>query len=65
MGNHMNEVAHDIGVFVSKDPVAIDAACLDMLQNESGEKLFEGGRATIAHAVEIGLGSDGYELVTL
>ena len=65
MGQHMETVAKDIGVFVSKDPVAIDAACIDMLQNESGEKLFDDGRASIVHAVKIGLGTDQYDLIEL
>lgn len=63
MGQHMEAVAKDIGVFVSKDPVAIDAACLDILQKEAGECLFNDGRASIVHAVKIGLGSDEYELI--
>ncbi len=63
MGQHMNPVAKDIGVFASKDPVAIDAACLDILQKEHGHPIFDSGRATIKHAVEIGLGTDEYELV--
>jgi len=65
MGQHMHTVAEDIGVFVSKDPVAIDAACLDLLQKNSGEKLFEDGRESIVHAVKIGLGTDVYELIEL
>lgn len=65
MGQHMETVAKDIGVFVSKDPVAIDAACLDILQAQSGEKLFEEGRASIRHAVSIGFGTDLYRLITL
>lgn len=63
MGQHMDTVAKDIGVFVSKDPVAIDAACLDILQEEAGECLFNEGRASIVHAVAIGLGSEQYTLV--
>jgi len=65
MGQHMHTVAEDIGVFVSKDPVAIDAACLDLLQKNSGEKLFDDGRESIVHAVKIGLGTDVYELIEL
>lgn len=64
MGQHMHEVAKDIGVFVSKDPVAIDAACIDMLQKENNNLLFDEGRLSITHAVKIGLGTDQYELVT-
>ncbi|MBF4692884.1 DUF362 domain-containing protein [Fusibacter ferrireducens] len=62
MGEHMKPIAKDIGVFASDDPVAIDVACLDMLQKEHGHPVFETGRATIKHAVEIGLGTDQVEL---
>ena len=65
MGQHMTPVAKEIGVFASKDPVAIDTACLEMLQKEHGHPLFESGRATIKHAVEIGLGTDQYELIEI
>lgn len=65
MGQHMDTIAADIGVFASKDPVAIDTACLDMLQKEAGKKLFEDGRASIVHAVKIGFGSDQYELIEI
>ncbi len=65
MGQHMHTVAEDIGVFVSKDPVAIDTACLDLLQKNSGEKLFEDGRESIVHAVKIGFGTDAYDLIEL
>jgi uncharacterized Fe-S center protein len=64
-GQHMSYIAKDIGVFASLDPVAIDSACLDILQKESGKKLFDEGRETIEHAVEIGLGSDKYEILQL
>ncbi len=65
MGQHMDTVAEDIGVFASTDPVAIDSACLDMLQRESGECLFNDGRASIVHAVSIGFGTDQYELIEI
>ena len=65
MGQHMHTVAKDIGVFVSKDPVALDAACIDILQKESGEKLFDDGRESIVHAIKIGFGSDQYTLIEL
>ncbi len=65
MGQHMHTVANDIGVFVSKDPVALDTACLDILQKNSGEMLFDDGRESIVHAVKIGLGTDQYELIEI
>lgn len=63
MGQPMHLVAKNIGVFASKDPVAIDAACIDMLQEKEGTPLFDSGRVSIDHGVKIGLGSDQYELV--
>lgn len=65
VGQPMDEVAKDIGVFVSNDPVSIDTACLDILQREQGEKLFEDGRESIEHAVEIGFGEKDYELIEI
>lgn len=63
VGKHMEAVAADIGVFASKDPVAIDTACIDMLQTSAGEALFEGGRESLVHALEIGFGTDQYTLI--
>lgn len=65
MGQKMDLVADDIGVFASKDPVAIDAACIDILQKEHGSAIFDSGRASIVHGVSIGLGTDQYELIEL
>lgn len=65
IGKHMDLVAENIGVFASKDPVALDSACLDMLQHETGEKMFDKGRVSLLHAEKIGLGSTDYELVEL
>ncbi len=65
MGQPMNLVAKNIGVLASKDPVAIDTACIDLLQNREGNKLFESGRESIVHGVKIGLGTDQYELIEI
>ena len=65
VGQHMHEVAPDMGVLISSDPVAIDTACLELLQNETGKKFFEEGRLSIEHAVKIGLGSDEYTIIEL
>ena len=65
MGQHMDTIARDIGVLVSKDPVAIDAACLDLLQKQQGEKIFDSGRVSIEHAKKIGLGTDEYVLICM
>ena len=65
MGQAMKPIAKDIGVFASKDPVAIDAACLNMLQKEHGSAIFDSGRESIVHGVKIGLGTDQYELIEI
>jgi uncharacterized Fe-S center protein len=65
IGQHMDTVAEDIGVLASKDPVALDSACLNILQKNSGKKLFDKGRVTLTHAEKIGLGFCDYELIEL
>ena len=65
MGQHMEPIAKDFGVFASLDPVAIDKACLDILQSENNEKLFENGRETLLHAKKIGFSDGEYKLVEI
>jgi uncharacterized Fe-S center protein len=65
VGKPLKTVAPDIGVFASSDPVAIDQACLDMLEKRTGKKLFARGNRTLAHAETIGLGARRYELVEI
>lgn len=65
IGKHMHTIADDIGVFISTDPVALDAACLDLLQNNEDKKLFEKGRETLEHAKTIGFGNQDYNLIEL
>lgn len=65
MGQAMETVAQDIGVFASKDPVSIDAACIDILQRENGSELFDEGRISLKHAETIKFGSTQYTLVEI
>ncbi|WP_242862633.1 DUF362 domain-containing protein [Clostridium colicanis] len=65
VGEHMKPVAGNIGVLAGKDPVALDTACLDLVQKNSGKKLFEKGRTSLKHAEKIGLGSMEYELIEI
>ena len=65
VGHSMSLVAEDIGVFAGMDPVALDTACLDMVQKRSGRKLFEEGREVLRHAEKTGLGSMSYELIEI
>ena len=64
-GHPMKPIAADIGVFASTDPVAIDQACLDVLDKKEGRKVFRRGRYTLDYAEKIGLGQRKYELVEL
>lgn len=41
MGIHMEPITSNIGILAGKDPVALDTACLNLVQKNSGEKLFE------------------------
>lgn len=62
---------HDIGILVSRDPVAIDQAGIDMVSNADGnKKLMEriadrNGLHTLEAAEKIGVGSRTYKLVDL
>jgi len=64
-------VIPDIGILASKDPVAIDAASLNLIRQKMGETLPEISYpnvdpwAQIRHGEEIGLGSADYKLVEL
>lgn len=62
---------HDIGILSSFDPVALDQACIDLIWKADGnEKMLQrieskNGLLTLKHAEEIGLGSRGYNLVSI
>lgn len=62
-GHPMKPIAKDIGVFASTDPVAIDQACLDVLDQREGKKMLKRGRYVLEYAEKIGLGSRKYELI--
>ncbi len=61
----------DRGILASLDPVALDRACLDIVENaDDGADLRarisrQNGTLTPAHASEIGLGSLEYELISI
>lgn len=61
----------DVGILASLDPVALDKACLDIVENApDGADLrrrisSRNGTLTTTHAAEIGLGSLEYELVSI
>lgn len=63
----------DIGILISKDPVAIDQACIDLVYNSKDpgkEHLIEriesrNGLYTISCAEKLGCGNHQYELITI
>lgn len=61
-GHRMKMVARDVGLFASTDPVAIDLACMDVIDRNEGRAVY-GGRDIFAYAEKIGLGKTKYELV--
>ena len=64
-GHSMKPITGDLGVFASTDPIAIDQACLDMLDKREGKTIFKKGRETLQYGESIGLGSKSYTLVEL
>lgn len=64
-GMEMEPITGNIGVLAGKDPVALDTACLDLVQENSGQALFEKGRSSLAHGEKIGLGTRKYKLVEI
>jgi len=65
VGSAMEAITDNIGVLAGKNPVALDTACLDLVQKNSREKLFEAGRVSLRHAEKIGLGTMQYELIEI
>ncbi len=63
VGEPLEIIADNIGVLASSDGVAIDKACLDLLQASEGSTLFEDGRTALKHAAKLGMGSLDYELI--
>ena len=67
---NMRKMVDDIGIVASADPVAVDAASLDLVESKAGRKLAQllrsddlDPRCQIEHAEHIGLGNSSYELV--
>jgi uncharacterized Fe-S center protein len=69
LGLEQEPLVEDIGLLASLDPVAIDAAVLDLVNERAGRSLeslsypHHDGRTQIRYAEQLGLGSTDYELV--
>lgn len=64
-GEHQDPVAPNIGIFASIDPVAIDRAALDKVQEIKKEKIFNTADKTLKYAEQIGLGTNKYQLINM
>lgn len=65
VGKHLDKVVPNIGIVASKDPVAADRACLDLIAQKMGRGFFEEGEETLIYAEEIGVGQNAYELIEI
>lgn len=65
IGQEMKPVTKNYGVMASLDPVALDTACLDMIQDFTKSNIFEPGRETLKHCERIKFGDPNYELIEL
>jgi len=65
IGDKMEPLMNNIGLAASKDPLALDLACLNLVQTYSGKKYFDEGRETLIHGEKIGLGKTEYQLIKI
>lgn len=68
MGHTFEQIVPDIGILVSRDPVALDAASLDMVEGRSGKLLSQMAhdipyRFQLDYARELHFGDQDYQLV--
>lgn len=68
--NIYEEISPDVGILFSDDPVAIDAASLDLVELASGRSLSESAykipyRLQIDYGKELGFGNSSYEIIEL
>jgi uncharacterized Fe-S center protein len=64
-GHRMKPIAPDLGLLAATDPVAIDQACLDLLEQRKGRRVYRRGRHILGYSEQLGLGRRAYDLVTL
>ncbi|WP_147568569.1 DUF362 domain-containing protein [[Clostridium] dakarense] len=64
-------IAHDIGILASKDPIALDQACYDLVCKEMGHDVFKhahpdvNATRIIDYGYEMGMGNKEYELINI
>jgi len=67
-GGSFEKIVPDVGILVSHDPVAVDAASLDLVESAAGKALGQLAfdvptRVQLDYAREIGFGNADYELI--
>ena len=62
-GRKMKPFVANLGVLASTDPLAIDQACMDLLDERKGKPVFKRGRHALPYAESIGLGSREYKII--
>ena len=67
MGHTFKKISPDIGILVSRDPVALDAASLDLVEKQAGMQLSQIAhdipyRFQLEYAAELGFGTLDYTL---
>jgi len=70
MGHSFKKIAPDVGILISRDPVAVDAASLDLVEERTGKTIPQMAydipyRVQLEYAKELGFGSPGYSLITV
>lgn len=68
MGHTFEKITPDIGILISRDPVALDAASLDLVEKRAGKTLSQIAhdipyRFQLDYAEELGFGDRNYELI--
>jgi uncharacterized Fe-S center protein len=68
LGGSFEKIVPDVGILVSTDPVAVDAAGLDLVEKAAGKPLGQlaydvPARVQLDYAGELGVGSPDYELI--
>ncbi len=56
-------ISDNIGLLIGSDPVAIDLACYNLINQNRDEALFSDGLLQIEHAKRIGFGDVNYKLI--
>lgn len=70
MGHTYEKIAPDVGILVSRDPVAVDVAALDLVEKRAGKTLSQLAhdipyRLQLEYSKELNFGNPDYELITV